>query len=129
MLDFTSVQLLRDLENYVRDCQIQETPIVSRGMFTFTQDDSYLQVEDPEFSTSLYAQGRIDGIFPFLETLVTTRPASKNPVKSPVVPATAAPAKSEGRMKKRVSVDHVELLPTQPRRRSSGWFPQEEIAE
>ncbi|KAG2200296.1 hypothetical protein INT47_000289, partial [Mucor saturninus] len=120
MLDFISVQLLRDLENYVRRCQIRETPTVSRGAFSF-QDDSYLEVEDPEFSTSLYAQGRLDGITSFLETLVTTRPI-KNPV---VVAPVVAVVKAEARMKKHVSVDAPVELTTQPRRRSSGWSPQE----
>lgn len=119
MLDFISVPLVRDLENYVRRCQIKETPAVSRGAFSF-QDESYLEVEDPEFSTSLYAQGRLDGMNSFLETLVTIRP-SKNPV---VVSPVVAVVKTEARMKKRVSVDHVELT-TQPRRGSSGWLPQE----
>lgn len=141
MLDSISTQLIRDLETYVRQSQIQETPTVPRGHFSFTTDDSYLEVEDPEFSTSLYALGRGDGsVSSFLETLVTLRhekrqqqqqqhPAeSPQPTKSPVLlDQTSSLPKSEGRMKKgvRVSLDNLEnelnTLETQPRRKSTSW--------
>lgn len=144
MLDFIPAKLVRDLENYVRRCQIQETPTVSRGCFNFTADESYLEVEDPEFSTSIYALGRGDGsISSFLETLVTLRPSKHpDPIRSPITeqiisPVSPASPKTEGRMKKgvRVSLDNLEnelnSLAMQPRRRSSGWLvtSTEEVIE
>ncbi|KAI9273487.1 hypothetical protein EDC94DRAFT_632761 [Helicostylum pulchrum] len=88
MLDSISTQLIRDLETYVRQSQIQETPTVPRGRFSFTADDSYLEVEDPEFSTSLYALSKGDGsVSSFLETLVTLRHEKRQQQQSSTKPS------------------------------------------
>ncbi|KAI8080954.1 hypothetical protein BDF21DRAFT_444320 [Thamnidium elegans] len=146
MLGSISTRLIRDLETYVRQSQIQETPTVPRGHFSFTADDSYLEVEDPEFSTSLYALSRGDGsVSSFLETLVTLRPEKRQqqqptepsqPTKSPVLlDQTSSSSKNEGRMKKgiRISLDNLEnelnTLEIQPRRKSTGWAATTTVSE
>ncbi|KAI9344772.1 hypothetical protein BD770DRAFT_414187 [Pilaira anomala] len=158
MLDSISTELIHDLENYVRQAQIEETPTVPRGQFSFTKDDSYLEeVEDPEFSTSLYASSRGDGsVSSFLETLVTLRhekpPTPKQQqqqqsvvepvrIKSPVLTdqltlASSSSSKNEGKMKKGVKVSFENLenelnsLETQPRRKSStGWATTAAVPE
>jgi hypothetical protein len=149
MLDSTSVQLIRDLENYIRLSQIQETPTIPRGNFTFTVDDLYLEVEDPEFSTSIFASTRGDGsVSKYAETLVTLqseKPSEKG-FKDQVPEMTDRKATSPtiienrtlslsstktdvGKMKKgiRVSLENLESelnsLSSQPRRTSTGWAP------
>lgn len=147
MLDSIPVLLIRDLENYVRNCQIQETPTVPRGSFIFTTDDSYLEVEDPEFSTSIFALSRGDGsVSKYDDTLVTLhfeKPSEKgsknqvadiinNKITSPIlvesrVSSPPTVRTDSGRMKKgvKVSLDNLEnelhSLSSQPRRMSSGW--------
>ena len=158
MLDPLSPLLIRDLEKYIRNCQTQEIPGVSRGEFTYTTDDSYLEVEDPEFSTSIFATTKADNsVSKYAETLVTLYPEKPSAEKSPKnvkLDATIhkmtsptvvenhtspppLPKADSGRYKKgtRVSLGDLEnelnLLAVQPRRASSGWAlaPTDVIAE
>jgi hypothetical protein len=146
MLDSIPIRLVRDLEKYVRQYQIQETSTVPRGeSFNFSDDDSFLEVEDPEFSTSIFASTRGDGsISSFAETLVTLHSAkpfknqetddtaskkSKSPILIQETASSPTVSKTEnnGKMKKgiKVSLDNLEnelnLLQNQSRRSSSGW--------
>lgn len=157
ILDSTPTRLVRELQDYVRHCQIQETPTVPRGEeFNFSADESFIEVEDPEFSTSIFASTRGDGsITSFVETLVTlqsSKPtknqeidevANKKSSKSPILgqqetassPTIPPKSDSTGKLKKRVkmSLDNLEnelnALQTQPRRSSSGWVAATESAE
>lgn len=141
------MRLIRDLENYVRNCQIQETPTVYRGNFGVCADESFLEVEDPEFSTSIFASTRGDGsVSRYLETLVTMyseKPSQKdlnyevvgaanskttNTFSSDIrIPPPPVPKADSGKVRKgvKVALDDLEneliSLELQPRRSSSGW--------
>ncbi|CAO3630504.1 unnamed protein product [Mucor hiemalis] len=147
LLQNTPVRLIRDLENYVRTCQIQETPTVYRGNYDVCADESFLEVEDPEFSTSIFASTRGDGsVSRYLETLVTMyseKPSHKdlnyevvdvvnskttNAFSSDIrIPPPPVPKADSGRVRKgvKVALDDLEneliSLELQPRRSSSGW--------
>ena len=86
MLDSIADTLLRDLENYVRQSQIDEMPTVFRGQDHFdlkaTED---LEEEDAEFASSLYALSRGDGsIATFNEILTTYYPEKQSSAKEKV---------------------------------------------
>lgn len=147
LLQNTPVRLIRDLENYVRNCQIQETPTVPRGNFAIFADESFLEVEDPEFSTSIFASTRGDGsVSRYMETLVTLHSEKSShkdqsnegisAMKSKAVnivssdmrsPPPPVPKADSGRTRKglKVSLDNIEneliSLSSQQRRPSSGW--------
>lgn len=149
MLDSIADTLLRDLENYVRQSQIDEMPTVFRGQDHFdlraTED---LEEEDAEFSSSLYALSRGDGsITTFNEVLTTYYPEKQSSVKekpdqptkllieideaqSKHISTTAVSTTNTGRMKRgiKVQLDDLESelnsmsATSQQRRRSSaGW--------
>lgn len=147
LLQNTPVRLIRDLENYVRGCQIRETPTVPRENFGVFADESFLEVEDPEFSTSIFASTRGDGsVSRYMETLVTLyseKPSQKDLSKEGISeiqrktanivtsdmrsPPPPVPKADSGRTRKgvRVSLDNLESelnsLASQPRKSSSGW--------
>lgn len=150
MLDFTPTSLVRDLEDYVRECQLQAMPNVPRQLPDFYD---YNTEEDTEFSSSLFALSRGDGsVTTFDEVLMTYYP-EKNSEEKPtsskqlgstiedppkgMLPNTPQKAADNiGKMKRgtRVSLDRLEselngMSNDQLRRRSSAGWDAEVIAE
>lgn len=141
MLDDLPPALIRDVETFVRNCQIEKMPLVQRSHFDFIEDDLLsLEQEDIEFSSSIFASTRGDGsVTTFDEVLVTyhpQKPSLKHDLlskeESLAVGETASPKKtsnqstgSNSKPKKgvRVSLDNLEqeLKPLERRRSSAGW--------
>jgi hypothetical protein len=143
MLESTPTPLIRDLENYVRECQLQAMPNVPRELPCINYDGAE---EDAEFSSSLFTLSRGDGsVTTFDEVLMTYYP-EKNSKEEPTSPnqlvstvedvprepspiATQKTAENTGKMKRgtRVSFDKLEselnALPNHQQRRQSlaGW--------
>lgn len=76
MLDRLPPSLIHELENLVRISQAEVCPLVPRGDFSGTDIIDATEIEDDEFSTSLYALSRSNGMLTstYDEVLVTLYP-------------------------------------------------------
>lgn len=76
MLDRLPSSLINELENLVRLSQAEVCPLASRGDFSGTDMIDATEIEDDEFSTSLYALSRGNGTLTsaYDEILVTLYP-------------------------------------------------------
>ncbi|KAI7898269.1 uncharacterized protein BX663DRAFT_538623 [Cokeromyces recurvatus] len=127
MLDNLSVQLIRDVENYVRNCQLQAMPTISRISDFNTLYDGVNVEEDLEFSSSLYALSRGDGsATTYDEILITFYPeksANKKETES-VEHLQKKPLslKLDHNVSKGLHVRTTENKLQPPRRLSVGWL-------
>ncbi|KAI9472025.1 MAG: hypothetical protein EXX96DRAFT_582639 [Benjaminiella poitrasii] len=131
MLDDLSIQLVREVQNYARDCQSQAMPTLIRYDSVEKYDETNrLDEEDVEFSNSLYALSRGNGsVVTFDEVLVTYYPekpllkqgAETKRISSPKSANKIPTAKKVSQLKDIMAETDV-TAKSLPRRTSSGWL-------